>query len=78
MLKRATKSRTIIDNERGYGPLGPLSLWLFLIILVVGLTTILAINLNREGQFNLSAGERSSVDIFAPRSITYDSDVLTA
>ena len=51
-------------------------LWLFVIALTLGMTLILSFNLIRP-QVAVSEGQPAPEDIFAPRSLTYTSNVLT-
>ena len=47
------------------------------ILLVAGLTAVLALNLQPAPQFELQVGDAAPEDILAPRIITYKSEVLT-
>ena len=51
-------------------------LWLFVVVLTLGITFILSFNLIRP-QVTVSEGQAAPEDIFAPRSLTYTSHVLT-
>ncbi|MFT7585724.1 MAG: putative nucleotidyltransferase with HDIG domain [Cellvibrionaceae bacterium] len=57
--------------------LNQMSLLVFFIVVVAGLTAILGVSVNQRGQINLSIGDRSARNVEAPRSINYTSDVLT-
>jgi membrane-associated HD superfamily phosphohydrolase len=52
-------------------------LWIFAIILALGMTLILSFNLVRPTEISVAVGQPAPNDIFAPRSLTYTSDVLT-
>ena len=52
-------------------------LWLFAVILTLGMTLILSFNLVFPTGLALQVGQPALEDIFAPRSINYVSDVLT-
>lgn len=51
--------------------------WLFAILLVVGMTLVLTFSPSGFGSIAVKVGEPASRDIFAPRAITYTSDVET-
>ena len=51
-------------------------LWLFVIVITLGMTLILSFNLINP-QVAVDEGQPAPEDIFAPRSLTYTSDVLT-
>lgn len=53
-------------------------LWLFAILLTVGMTAILAVNLTPASSVNVVIGQPATNDISAPRSLTYTSELLTA
>ncbi|HEX6385319.1 MAG TPA: HDIG domain-containing protein [Anaerolineae bacterium] len=52
-------------------------LWLFTLALALGLTLILSFNLVLPSDVTATPGQPAPDDIFAPRSVTYTSDVLT-
>ena len=52
-------------------------LWLFAVALALGLTLILAFNLVITNEVAVTLDQPAPADIFAPRSVTYVSDVLT-
>ncbi|RMG96039.1 MAG: HDIG domain-containing protein [Chloroflexi bacterium] len=52
-------------------------LWLFAFILTIGLTLILATNLTSTSNIFVIEGQPAPDDIFAPRSLTYTSNVRT-
>lgn len=52
-------------------------LWLFAILLTVGMTAILSFNLTPASNVNVVVGQPATSDILAPRSLTYTSDLLT-
>jgi putative nucleotidyltransferase with HDIG domain len=51
-------------------------LWLFVLILTSGLTLIFSFNLVTAAPVNVAVGLPAAEDIFAPRSITYESQYL--
>jgi hypothetical protein len=53
-------------------------LWLFAILLTVGMTAILSFNLTPASNINVVVGQPAANDILAPRSLTYTSELLTA
>lgn len=53
-------------------------LWLFAILLTVGMTAILSFNLIPTSNVNIAVGQPAANDILAPRSLTYTSELLTA
>jgi cyclic-di-AMP phosphodiesterase PgpH len=53
-------------------------LWLFAILLTLGITTILSFNLVPTSNVNIVVGQPAASDILAPRSLTYTSEILTA
>ena len=53
-------------------------LWLFAILLTLGMTLILSFNLVAPSNVNVTVGQPAASDILAPRSLTYISEVLTA
>lgn len=53
-------------------------LWLFAILLTVGMTAILSFNLTPASSVNVVIGQPAANDILAPRSLTYTSSLLTA
>ncbi len=52
-------------------------LGLFFLVVSLGMTLVLSFNLISSSQVNLVVGEPAPEDVFAPRSITYTSEVLT-
>lgn len=74
---RAKKRDRSIDNDDSKSRWEQVSQLLFFSVLVLGLTVILGVDLNWEGQFDLELGDPSTVDIVAPRSTTFESEVLT-
>lgn len=50
---------------------------IFIISLTVGMTAILSFDLPGSSQIDLTVGQPAPNDIFSPRSITYNSDLLT-
>ncbi|MCB9418852.1 MAG: HDIG domain-containing protein [Ardenticatenaceae bacterium] len=53
-------------------------LWLFAILLTIGMTAILSFNLTPASNVNVVVGQPSANDILAPRSLTYTSEIMTA
>jgi putative nucleotidyltransferase with HDIG domain len=53
-------------------------LWLFTILLTIGMTAILSFNLTPASSINVVIGQPATNDILAPRSLTYTSVLLTA
>jgi hypothetical protein len=53
-------------------------LWLFVVLLTLGMTLTLALNLVTPSQLSVQIGQPADSDIFAPRSLTYTSNLLTA
>jgi hypothetical protein len=53
-------------------------LWLFVVLLTLGMTLTLALNLVTPSQLSVQIGQPAVSDIFAPRSLTYTSNLLTA
>lgn len=53
-------------------------LWVFTSALTLGLTIIFSFNLVTATEVQVTAGEPATEDIFAPRSIQYESEVLLA
>lgn len=53
------------------------ALFMFVVCLLAGMTLILSINLPGEGQVTVVVGQPAPNDIFAPRTLTYTSDLLT-
>lgn len=53
-------------------------LWLFVILLTLGMTLILSFNLVAPASVNVTLGQPAANEILAPRSLTYSSDILTA
>ncbi len=53
-------------------------LWLFAILLTIGITAILSFNLTPASSVNIAIGQPATDDILAPRSLTYTSELLTA
>lgn len=54
------------------------SLWLFILILTIGLTFILSFNPSFVAQLSVQEGQPAPAPIVAPRFISFDSDILTA
>ncbi|MFN2135351.1 MAG: HD family phosphohydrolase [Candidatus Promineifilaceae bacterium] len=54
-----------------------LRLLLFAAVLTLGMTLILAFNVDWSSQVNVAVGEPAAGDVFAPRSFSYTSTVLT-
>ncbi|MCA9972527.1 MAG: HDIG domain-containing protein [Anaerolineales bacterium] len=52
--------------------------WLFAVAMAVAVTLILSFNLVRPSNISVSIGLPAANDVFAPRSVTYTSDILTA
>lgn len=50
---------------------------IFIIVLIVGMTMILSFDLPGSDQIEVSVGQPAPNDIFAPRSLTFTSDLLT-
>jgi putative nucleotidyltransferase with HDIG domain len=53
-------------------------LWLFAILLTVGMTAILSFNLTPASTLNVVIGQPATNDILAPHSLTFPSELLTA
>jgi cyclic-di-AMP phosphodiesterase PgpH len=53
-------------------------IWVFALVMILGTTLILSINLVGASQVSVTEGQPAATNIFAPRSLTYTSDVLTA
>ncbi len=56
---------------------GELRLGIFAVVLTVGMTLILSFNLAWASQVTVLVGEPAHADVFAPKSLTYTSDLLT-
>lgn len=56
---------------------GEFRIGVFAIILTLGMTLILSFNLGWTSQVNVLVGEPAPADVFAPRSLTYTSALLT-
>jgi membrane-associated HD superfamily phosphohydrolase len=52
-------------------------LWLFIIVLTISITGILALNTSLAPQLDVKEGQPSPVQIVAPRAIVFESDELT-
>ena len=77
LQSRAKKRDRSIDDDDSTSRWEQVSQLLFFLVLILGLTAILGVDLNWEGQFDLELGDPSTVDIVAPRSTTFESEVLT-
>jgi cyclic-di-AMP phosphodiesterase PgpH len=64
-------------QQRLQGALRGSLLWLFGLVLTLGIFLILSFNLVRGPQVSVTLGEPSSVEVVAPQSTTYNSEVLT-
>ncbi|MCB8926375.1 MAG: HDIG domain-containing protein [Ardenticatenaceae bacterium] len=53
-------------------------LWIFAVVVTLGLTIIFSFNLVTASDVQVTVGQPASEDIFSPRSVTYESDVLLA
>ncbi|MCA9998060.1 MAG: HDIG domain-containing protein [Anaerolineales bacterium] len=53
-------------------------LWLFVTVLTVGMTLILVINYGGNAEVMVEVGKPAPENVYAPRSIDYQSDILTA
>jgi hypothetical protein len=53
-------------------------LWLFAILLTVGIAAILSFNFTPTSNINVVVGRPAANDILAPRTLTYTSDLLTS
>lgn len=51
--------------------------WVFIILLIVGLTTIYSLNSLASSGLNVQVGQTAEQDIISPNDITYVSDILT-
>ncbi len=56
---------------------GELRLGVFAVVLTLGMTLILSFNLAWTSQVTVMVGEPAPADVFAPKSLTYSSDLLT-
>lgn len=56
---------------------GELKLGVFAIVLTLGMTIILSFNLAWTSQVTVMVGEPAPADVFAPKSLTYTSELLT-
>ncbi len=52
-------------------------LWLYAILLTLGMTLVLSFNLVSPSVVNVTAGQPAANEILAPRSLTYTSELLT-
>ncbi len=52
-------------------------MWLFAIGMTLAMTLILSLDIGRQSQVAVGLGEPAPADIFAPRALTYTSDLLT-
>ena len=77
MLQPASNQIASQDDDLPNSRFDQFKLFIFFVALLLALTAILGLNFDRSGRFNLAPGDRSSVDIVAPRSLTYESEVLT-
>ncbi len=57
--------------------LGELRLGVFAVVLTLGMTFILSINLIWSPQVNVVVGEPAPADVFSPQSLSYTSELLT-
>lgn len=53
------------------------ALWLFAIGMTLAMTLILSLDIGRQSQVAVALGQPAPEDIFAPRALTYTSDLLT-
>ncbi len=53
------------------------ALWLFAIGMTLAMTLILSLDIGRQSQVAVELGQPAPADIFAPRALTYTSDLLT-
>jgi membrane-associated HD superfamily phosphohydrolase len=65
------------ENSRWRNIAEQSQLWLFVILVTLGIATILSFNLVRGPQVSVTVGEPAPQDVVAPQSKTYISEVLT-